>query len=113
MYLKDFNVTFKFIEGKKNVIADCFSRRPQQIEKASVGKSSDKGKLIDFTKLEVSKEKDDVFHCDKYRNELPDILSCCDNEDTDTIECFLNLPALQGMECPSTIDDELLINRQQ
>ena len=77
MYLRDFDVTFKYIEGKKNVLADCFSRLPR-MEKASGGKSSDKGTLIDFTKLEVPKDDDGIFHC----NELPALLSCCNNEVT-------------------------------
>jgi len=59
MYLEDFDVTFKYIEGNKNILADCFSILPR-MEKASCGKSSDKGTLIDFTKLEVPKDEDNV-----------------------------------------------------
>lgn len=36
----------------------------------------------------------------EYRNKLPNILSCCDTEDTDIIQWFMNLPALQEMKCP-------------
>ena len=76
------------------------------MEKASGGKSLDKGTLIDFTKLEVPKDEDDVFHC----NELPTLLSCCNNENTDIIKFFLNLPALQEIQCP--IDPNQIQNLQ-
>ena len=99
MYLEDFDETFKDIEGKKNILVDCFSRLPI-MEKASGGKSSERGTVIDFTKLEIPKDENDVFHC----NELPALLSCCNNEDTDTIKCFLNLPALQEMKCPINLN---------
>ena len=117
MYLKDFDVNFKYIEEKKKVLADSFSRLPR-MEKASVGKSPDKGTLIDFKKLEVPKDEDEVFHC----NEFPNILSSCDNSDPDMIECFRNLPALTEMQCPinlnrmqlqQTIDAELTANCMQ
>ena len=99
LYLEDFDVTFKYIEGKKNVLADCFSWLPI-MAKPTVGKKEQQGlgKLIDFVNIKIPKDEDDVFF-----NELPVLLpSICGNDDTDIIECFLNLPALQEMQCPIT-----------
>ena len=88
IYLDEYNLELRYIEGKKNVLADCFSRLPQ-IEKSSVGDSADRigrsmtnkqmsseaeanrsttnkqkkerGTLIDFNSIEVPKDNEEIL----------------------------------------------------
>ena len=57
IFLDEFDTTIHYIEGKKNVLADCFLRLPR-MEKPSVGDSElqGKGNLIDFEGIEVLKD---------------------------------------------------------
>ena len=65
LYLEEFDVTLRYIEGEKNVLADCFSRLPR-MSKPSVGDKErlmierKKGTLVDFQKLKVPPLTDDV-----------------------------------------------------
>ena len=63
------------------------------ISKPSVGKNEFKGTLIDFTKIKALKDKDKIF----YANKFPKLFSACNNEDTDMIECLMNLSTLTKM----------------
>ena len=51
-FLQDFSLTFKYIEGKNNVLADCFSRMPR-VEAPLEGKEikPGKGKIIAFENI--------------------------------------------------------------
>ena len=74
------------------------------MRKPSVGKNEFKGTLIDFNKIKVLTGKDDVFYnkeCVFYANEFPELFSACSNEDTDMIECFMNLPPLTEQDAMS------------
>jgi hypothetical protein len=67
LFLEDFLPTFSYIEGKNNVLANCFSRLPC-MEKPSEGKNipPDKDTFIDFQKLTVPQlddELDDLGAC--------------------------------------------------
>ena len=100
IFLDEFDTTIHYIEGKKNVLADCFSRLPR-MEKPSVGDSElqDKGTLIDFEGIEVPKDDQEIdgesFVC------VPD---------TAISECLLNLPPLIKMNNPITITS--IVNHQ-
>ena len=65
LYLEEFDVTLCYIEGEKNVLADCFSRLPR-MSKPSVGDKErlmieqKKGTLVDFQKLKVPPLTDDI-----------------------------------------------------
>ena len=57
------------------------------------GKNENKGVPIDFKKLVVPKDEEDVFMSSSIGEELPALLpTVCDNEDVDIIELFVNLP---------------------
>ena len=61
IFLDEFDTNIHYIEGKKNVIADCFLRLPR-MEKPSVGDSELQGKvtLIDFEAIEVPKDDQEI-----------------------------------------------------
>jgi transposase InsO family protein len=95
MYLEDFDITFRYIEGEKNVLADCYSRLPR-MDKPSKGRNENKGTTIDFNNIKIPEDTDDVF-----ATEFPSIMnSICNNEHTEMIQCFLNQPIPEEMENP-------------
>ena len=127
--IEDFAPTFRYIEGKNNVLADCFSRLPR-MESTAEGKNSkrptNKGKVINFEKIETTKDEEEDsflgacrFKCcrEKY---TPDSFSFFVDE-PEMFESFLNYPPLQQMQCPVTIqniqqhqfEDEELNNRRR
>ena len=58
LYLEEFDVTLLYIEGEKNLLADCFLNHPK-MSKLSVGEKEqlmierNKGTLVEFQKLKV------------------------------------------------------------
>ena len=74
------------------------------MSKPSVGKNEFKGTLIDFNKIKVLTDKDDVFYnkeCVFYANESPKLFSACSNDNNDS---FMNLPPLTEMQCPIELE---------
>ena len=59
----------------------------------SPGKNERKGKLVDFKTLVVLKDEDNVFMLSTGEEVPTLLLSICGNEDIDSIELFMNLPA--------------------
>ena len=123
IYLEDFNPTFSYIEGKENVLADCFSRLPR-MDKVLEGKkgpidlkleTANKGKIVRFQDLAPQVDEDDHFHVDPVhlQEHMPCQFSCCrkdtdvlpfvDFNDVEIMESFYNLPSLEDMRNPSTI----------
>ena len=77
------------------------------MSKPSVGKNEFKGTLIDLNKIKVLTDKDDVFYnkeCVFYANKFPKLFNACSNEDTNMIECFVNLPPLTKMQSPIELE---------
>src|SRR6056300_644405 len=122
MYMEEFAPDFRYIEGKDNVIADCFSRLPR-MEKPSEGKRTvgNRGKLIAFDKIDVKVDPDDemfsfeetVLTEAEFNKEHRCKFSCCRDTDTsslemfegdqDMINAFLNHPPLHVMPNPITM----------
>ena len=113
LFLKQYDINLTYVPGKTNVLADCFLRLPR-MDGPSPGKNENKGTPIDFKKLVVPKDDEDVFMssaspnfmsvCHSIGEEAPALLpTICDNEDVDIIELFMNLPALSEMTCPVTV----------
>ena len=65
------------------------------MSKPSVGRNEFKETFIDFTKIKVMKDEDDLF----YNYKFTKLFSAGSNEDTDMIECFMNLQTLAEMQC--------------
>ena len=129
MFMEEFGPTFKYLPGKENVIADCFSRLPR-MEKPSEGKSavSTRGKLIAFQELNIKMDPDDdeffSFEADVQEPLVPPPteeefnktfrcqFSCCRNSDlvddpeVEGVlhEAFFNHPALNVMQNPITME---------
>ena len=106
-FLQQYDINLTFVPGKNNVLADCFSRLPI-MNGPLPGKNEEKRKLMDFRKLIVPKDEDDVFMCNAVDSieEIPTLLpTICSNEDTDIIELFMNLPELSEMACPITVSN--------
>ena len=60
LYIDEFNVNLKYIEGKKNILADCFSRLPRMEPPFAGDKEQQgKGKKIDFKAIKIP--KDDIL----------------------------------------------------
>ena len=96
LYIDEFDVTIRYIEGKKNVLADCFSRLPLMAQ-PSVGDrelQGTKGTLIDFNDIEMQKDTEEILEGETF---------FAANENEKLIECFLNLPPLEEMINPITI----------
>ena len=103
-FLKQYDINLTFVPGKTNVLADCFSRLPR-MDGPAPGKNEGKGKLIDFRKLVVPKDEEDVFMLSTVE-EIPTLLpTVYRNEDVEVIELFMNLPALSEMACPLTVSN--------
>ena len=59
-----------------------------------------------FRTIEVPPQHDEdvFFNSNNNNNEFPELLpTVCQNEDTEVLECFLNLPALHEMPNPVTV----------
>ena len=122
MYMEEYFPVFKYLPGKQNIIADCFSRLPR-MEKPSEGKSlaKNKGKLINFQNLNVQTDPgDETFLSDdllpppseaEFNREMKCMFSCCRDGDShthfigdpDMVESFLNHLPLQTMNNPITM----------
>ena len=65
--------------------------------------ASGAGKEFDFRTIEVPHD-DEAFFFNDNDNEFPELLPTVSrNEDTEVLECFLNLSALQEMPNPVTV----------
>jgi len=103
LFMDEFDLTLHYIEGKKNVLADCFSRLPIMNSPNAVGNnykninnnSKRTGTPIDFNTIEVPK---DEFIID-------DEAFISIDEDNDLMECLLNLPPLQEMQNPISMQN--------
>ena len=119
LYMEEFAPTFRYIEGKHNVIADCFSRLPR-MDKPSEGKSTaTTGTVIAFDKLEVPKLEDEFYSYEEevllppseaeFNRTMKCKFSCCrDGEshflmDDEMLDAFLNHPPLHVMDNPTAM----------
>ena len=105
LFLEDYDINLTYVPGKVNVLADAFSRLPR-MNGPSPGKNELKGKLIDWNKIVVPKDEQDVFFSyDKEDKDPPILPTICRNDDIEMIELFMNLPTLQEMVCPTTVNN--------
>lgn len=123
VFLEQYSPKFTYIEGKNNVLADCFSRLPR-MDKPSEGKSiaPNRGTLIAFESLNIPHDDidDEIFHFEdtitdyippptekELHRLMPCRFSCCRNDfsltEGEGLECFLNYPSIDEMQNPITI----------
>ena len=119
VFLEDYFPTFKHIEGKNNVLADCSSRMPR-MEAPLEGKEvrPGKGKIIAFENILKQIEKDELDEAHGYesmfisKNDVDNsnqTESCYMSKiksnfyDDDIMEMLVNHPALEVMQNPITI----------
>ena len=125
LYIEQFYYTLDYLEGDKNVLADCFSRLPR-MEKIFVGKKEldmikrQKGTVVDFKSLKVPSkhDKDEVNFVttttskdwnynnkETYNNKDKSELfpTICTNDNNEMIDCLLNLPSYQYNDNPLTM----------
>ena len=96
--MDEFDLTLKYIKGKDNVLADCFSRlsilRPITGEKGNpkiIEKRERSGKFVDFHALHVPQNDKIILKDEVFFNNLTEHEQHADIEDNnEMIKCFLN-----------------------
>ena len=109
--MDEFDLTLKYIKGKDNVLADCFSRlpilRPITGEKGNariIKKRERSGKFVDFHALHVPQNEEMILEDEVFFNNLTEHEQHADIEDdNEMIECFLNLPSTNEMPNPISL----------
>merc|ERR1712025_1222864 len=100
LFIDQFDCKIHYIQGKNNVLADCFSRLPL-MQKPTVGDKElqGKGKLIDFDKIILPKDEEEILEGETFTN---------DNRFYQELrECLLNLPPIEVMDNPITINQTI------
>ena len=81
LFIDQFDCTINCMEGKKNVLADCFLRLPL-MKKPSVGDKElqGKGKPIDFNSIKLPKDDEEILDGETFQAEARAILHLMLNE---------------------------------
>ena len=130
-YMEDFDIMLKYLEGEQNILADCFSRVPR-MEKLTISEKEldnirrNKGKVIDWKKIQVPTTIDEIFVVDtdisyymegdgrrsddwKPPEECTNVYKVGNSYEAflsnseEIHECMLNLPTLHNMNNPTTL----------
>ena len=128
--MEQFYYKLDYLEGDKNILADCFSRLPRMDNKITVGKKEidmnekQKGTLVDFKLLKVpsNESRDDELNVIELKTtatskdwsydksittnnrDEPEIFpTMCTNDNHEMIECLLNMPSYQDEDNPLTM----------
>ena len=113
IFMDKFDLTLKYIKGKNNVLADCFSRLPLMSpptdEKGNLTvtqKRNRSGTIIDFNNLNATRNDDMILEEETFFNNISDIEQHSNIEDdNELIDCFLNLPTLDGSPNPISLQN--------
>ena len=112
LYMDQFDLQLKFIAGKDNVLADCFSRLPRMAKDTGENSSSKittrrkrNGRIVDFHNLRTPENEgtligDEVFVSDNLCGTYLGI-----DEDNTLMESFLNLPHLTFDSNPLSMNE--------
>jgi hypothetical protein len=98
LFLDQYDVTFKYVPGPDNVLADCFSRVPRMAPPTDGKRIAISGKEVDFAALKTQEAEDDIFWEDAM---MADILGHL--PDSLAEESHLNVPATAEMQCPVSL----------
>ena len=120
LFLDQFDCQLCYIPGKKSVLADCFLRLPQ-MEKPAAGAKELKGlgRPIDFSKIKVPEDDEEILDGETFLDTARAIVSSItkshqplqfESFQVELHECLLNLPSLEVMDNPITINN--IVNHQ-
>ena len=123
LFVDQFDCELRYIPGKENVLADCFSRLPQ-MEKPSAGikELQGRGRQIDFNKIKLPKDDEEILEGETFLSTAhrlceaiidQEFIESSDNDEAfqnELHECLLNLPPLEEMDNPITINN--IVNHQ-
>ena len=108
-FVEEYAPHFVYLPGKHNVLADTFSRLPRFDDTSASEKEGKKSNAVDafYAKHDRSFYAELNLQCDfdeaityEDRHTMDAFASILD--DSDLFECFLHLPALEGLENPCT-----------
>ena len=97
IFLDEFDLTLKYIEGKNNVLADCFLRPEEKGNPTITQKRNCSGTFIDFNKLNATHNDEIIFEDKAFLN-----ISEAENhsnieDDNGLIKYFLNSPTMEEL----------------
>ena len=123
LFVDQFDCELRYIPGKENVLADCFSRLPK-MEKPSVGMKElqGRGRSIDFNKIQLPKDNEEILDGETFlaaaqqlcetiiNNKESDLANNDESFYQELQECLMNLPPLEEMDNPITTNN--IVNHQ-
>lgn len=109
--MDEFDLTLMYINDKNNVLADCFLQLPimnpttdEKDNPTVIQKQTQSGKFVDFKNLNATQNDKMILEEKAFFNYISEVKNHLNIEDdNELIECFLNLPTLDGLANPISL----------